>query len=80
MACGATLSLKRTLEFDNIHITPRQKRRRCDKLTTMTSAAAPTRLHQNSSPFTDVNPKYTTGMYILYQTSIKYIAITNIFK
>ena len=62
MACGATLSLKRTLEFDSIHSTPRQKRRRCDKLTTMSTAAAPTKYSQiNSSPFSEVFPQFTTG-------------------
>ncbi|KAK2189541.1 hypothetical protein NP493_103g06046 [Ridgeia piscesae] len=62
MACGATLSLKRSLEFDLLH-SPSQrtpKRRRCMPMT-ISPTVPPTKQHQlNPSPFSEVSPKYTS--------------------
>lgn len=59
MACGATLSLKRSLEFDPVH-SPGQhspKRRRCIPMT-MSPSTPPTKSHQvNPSPFNDAATK-----------------------
>lgn len=63
MACGATLTLKRNLEFDPIH-SPGQttpKRRRCMPMT-MSPSTPPTKQHQvNPSPFGEVGQKLTSG-------------------
>lgn len=62
MACGATLTLKRNLEFDPIH-SPGQttpKRRRCMPMT-MSPSTPPTKQHQvNPSPFGEVGQKLTS--------------------
>ena len=63
MACGATLSLKRSLEFDPVH-SPGQhspKRRRCIPMT-MSPSTPPTKSHQvNPSPFNDAATKLNNG-------------------
>lgn len=62
MACGATLTLKRSLEFDPIH-SPGQatpKRRRCMPMT-LSPSTPPTKQHQvNPSPFGEVGQKLTS--------------------
>lgn len=62
MACGATLTLKRNLEFDPIH-SPGQtapKRRRCMPMT-LSPSTPPTKQHQvNPSPFEEVSQKFTS--------------------
>lgn len=67
MACGATLSLKRSLEFDPLH-SPGQhspKRRRCMPMT-MSTTAPPTKSHHTTpSPFPDVVPKISSGELFL---------------
>ncbi|KAK2154662.1 hypothetical protein LSH36_261g02016 [Paralvinella palmiformis] len=59
MACGATLSLKRSLEFDPLHSPSSRspKRRRCMPMTLSPSA---TKQQCNPSPFSDVTPKLTS--------------------
>jgi len=63
MACGATLSLKRTLDFDPVHDSGSErslKRRRCMPFT-MSGAAPPTKQHQiNRSLFTPISSKITS--------------------
>merc|ERR1711976_445614 len=62
MACGATLSLKRSLEFDPLHSpsTRSPKRRRCMPMT-LSPATPPTKAHHtNPSPFSEVTPKLTS--------------------
>ena len=63
MACA---TLKRSLEFDPLHHSPSQrspKRRRCMPMT-LSPTAPPTKQHQtNSSPFSEVTPKLTSGEY-----------------
>lgn len=62
MACGATLSLKRSLEFDPLHSPSSRspKRRRCIPMT-LSPATPPTKPHHtNPSPFTEFNPKLTS--------------------
>jgi len=62
MACGATLSLKRSLEFDPLHSPSSRspKRRRCMPMT-LSPSAPPTKQHQsNPSPFLEVTPKITS--------------------
>ncbi|ELU00237.1 hypothetical protein CAPTEDRAFT_21087 [Capitella teleta] len=60
MACGATLSLKRSLEFDPLyspsHKSP--KRRRCMPMTL--SPSTPPTKQANPSPFAEVTPKLTS--------------------
>lgn len=63
MACGATLSLKRSLEFDPLHSSGQHspKRRRCTPMT-MSPATPPTKsYHTNPSPFSEVGPKINSG-------------------
>ncbi|KAL5009448.1 hypothetical protein ScPMuIL_011753 [Solemya velum] len=62
MACGATLSMKRNLDFDPLHCpgqgTP--KRRRCMPMT-LSPSTPPTKSHQtNPSPFKEVGQKLTS--------------------
>jgi len=61
MACGATLSLKRSLEFDPVHSPGHghsPKRRRCMPIT-MAQASPPAKMVQ-PSPFTDATPKLSS--------------------
>lgn len=58
MACGATLSLKRSLEFDPLHSPAHShspKRRRCMPMTM--SPSVPPAKNQIPSPFTEATPK-----------------------
>lgn len=62
MACGATLSLKRSLEFDPVHSPNHNhspKRRRCMPMTI--SPSVPPTKSQNPSPFAEATPKITNG-------------------
>lgn len=61
MACGSTLSLKRSLEFDPVHEScERSVKRRCMPMT-LSAAVPPTKQHQvTQSPFTPVSSKVTS--------------------
>lgn len=56
MACGATLTFKRTLEFDSFHGQP--SKRRCLPASRLASTVNQT--PQKSSPFSNAAPKVTT--------------------
>lgn len=63
MACGATLSLKRSLEFDPLHSPSHQrspKRRRCMPMTLSPSTPPTKQHHTNPSPFQDAAPKLSS--------------------
>ena len=62
MACGATLSLKRSLEFDPLY-SPGQhspKRRRCVPMSLSSATPQPKTL-KAPSPFADAAPKLSSG-------------------
>lgn len=58
MACGATLTLKRSLEFDPLHGRV-AKRQRCMP-TSVTSQMSPVQQRSTASPFAEVVPKLST--------------------
>ena len=78
MACGATLSLKRSLEFDPLHSPSHQrspKRRRCMPMTLSPSTPPVKQQHTNPSPFQDVGPKLSSGkpLFSLFSDKFCYI-------
>ena len=75
MACGITLSVKRSLEYDPVHspVHPSPKRR-CVPLT-MSPSAPPTKCYELSpSPFAAATPKITAGKFqwlrVLFRSSL----------
>ena len=80
MACGATLTLKRPLEFDPVHGPSdggAAKRMRCAPMT-MSAAMPPTKQHQlSTSPF-DVTPKISSGKRINIEKNLNNLRLTNL--
>lgn len=67
MACGATLSLKRSLEYDPVHSPHHASpKRRCVPMT-MSPVAPPTK---SPSPFVAATPRITSGLPLMLKRKL----------